>query len=132
MTTRFIAQDVATKAAVHIIAGTARVPGRLSALADQAVRAGTSVALNIAEARGRSGKDRTYHFRVAYGSAREADAAIAILCASNAGCANRLRSAQSQLDEVRAMLWRILHPGVPPQQHEPSNRSTPDASAARS
>jgi four helix bundle protein len=109
MTTRFIAQDVATQAATHVIAGTAGVPRRLSSLADQAVRAATGVALNIAEARGRGGKDRTYHFRVAYGSAREADAAIAILCISQVGCAKRLRSAQSQLDEVRAMLWRVLH-----------------------
>ena len=45
-------------------------------LADQLKRAATSVVLNVAEGEGLSGKRRTNHFRIALGSAREANACL--------------------------------------------------------
>jgi four helix bundle protein len=46
-------------------------------LAKQAMRALASVPLNIAEAKGRTGRDRLHHFRIAVGSLRELDVAAA-------------------------------------------------------
>jgi four helix bundle protein len=48
------------------------------ALADQLRRAASSVALNIAEGRWRTGKDKTNRFRIAAGSASEARACLQI------------------------------------------------------
>ena len=45
-------------------------------LADQVVRATNSIALNLLEGMGRSGRDRAYHCRIALGSAKEVFAGI--------------------------------------------------------
>ena len=47
-------------------------------IARQLEDAVTSIPLNIAEATGRFGRDRTYHFRVALGSLREVTAALEV------------------------------------------------------
>ena len=49
------------------------VPQSCVDLADQARRAMASVPLNLAEGAGRAGRDRVYHFRIAYGSVKEGD-----------------------------------------------------------
>ena len=55
------------------------VVGRLdSDLAKQVRRAASSVALNIAEAWGRKGGSRAYHFRVAYASCLELHTALEV------------------------------------------------------
>ena len=59
----------------------AAVRDRRAALADQLERAATSVALNIAEAGGRSGRDRVRVLRIAAGEAREVKAALAVTAA---------------------------------------------------
>ena len=111
MAHNFIAQDKARCAALLVIQGTVGVPSRLASLSDQALRAATSVPLNIAEARGRNGKDRSYHFRIAYGSAREAEVALALLLAARTGRSEPLTMARALFDEVRAMLWPLLRAG---------------------
>jgi four helix bundle protein len=110
MAYRFIVQEQAQEAAGLVIQFTAAVPRRLVSLADQAVRASTSVSLNIAEARGRSGKDRRYHFGVAFASAREAAAAVGMLQSARAVDAPAAARTLQILDSVRAMLWRIMNP----------------------
>jgi len=50
-------------------------------LARQIRRAASSVPLNVAEGRRRSGKDRAYHYRVAAGSAAEVRAALRVVAA---------------------------------------------------
>ena len=82
----------------------------LRSLADQVVRAAASVPANIAEGQGRAGKDRLYHWRVAYGSAKELEVHLTLLV--EAGAVDRRQGAQAlaPLDEVRAMLWRMVHP----------------------
>ncbi len=54
---------------------------RRAALADQLERAATSVALNIAEAGGRAGRDRVRVLRIAAGEARGVRAALAVASA---------------------------------------------------
>ncbi|HSL16542.1 MAG TPA: four helix bundle protein [Methylomirabilota bacterium] len=87
-----------------------RVPAPLRALADQVVRAASSVPANLAEGHGRFGRDRAYHWRVAYGSAREGDTPLRLL--ADAGAIDHTLAAATfrLFDEVRAMIWRLLHP----------------------
>src|SRR5262245_15660646 len=77
----FIALEVA-----HAIIRSLRQPlsdlaRHYAALADQARRAATSVALNTAEGGRRVGKDRTHFFRIAAGSAAELQSALSIATA---------------------------------------------------
>ncbi len=51
---------------------------RRAGLADQLERAATSVALNLAEAGGRAGRDRVRVLRIAAGEAREVRTALAV------------------------------------------------------
>ena len=82
----------------------------LRSLADQVVRSASSVPANLAEGHGRAGKDRAYHWRIAYGSAKEVDTHLRLL--AETGAIDRRRAAVTLrlFDEVRAMTWRLLHP----------------------
>jgi len=77
-----------------------RFPPRCSELADQAVRAATSVPLNIAEAcrQGAAGRN---HFRIAMGSAAELCAVLDLV--DLPGGAER----QAELRRIGAMLRRL-------------------------
>jgi four helix bundle protein len=86
------------------------LPSPLRSLADQVVRSASSVPANLAEGQGRTGKDRAYHWRIAYGSAKEVDTHLRLLLGARAIDARRADSALRLFDEVRAMTWRLLHP----------------------
>ncbi len=101
----------ALEAAGIAIALAATVKAPLRPLADQVVRAAASVPANIAEGDGRSGRDRAYHWRVAYGSAKELDIHLRLLLASCSVDPARTRRALALLDDVRAMLWRMIQRG---------------------
>jgi four helix bundle protein len=100
----------ALEAAGLAIGLVARVPAPLKCLADQVIRSASSVPANLAEGHGRSGRDRTHHWRIAFASAKEVDCHLRLLV--TAGAIDRRRAGDSiQLfDEVRAMTWRLLHP----------------------
>jgi len=87
-----------------------RVPAPLKSMADQAIRASSSVAANLSEGHGRVGRDRFNHWRIAYGSAKEVDTFLRLL--ANAGVVDRGQTnvALDLFDQVRAMIWRLLHP----------------------
>ena len=87
-----------------------RVPSPLRSLADQVVRSASSVPANLAEGHGRAGKDRAYHWRVAYGSAKEVDTHLRLLVHAGALDRSQAAAALRLFDEVRAMTWRLLHP----------------------
>ena len=105
-----VAHRKALEAAGLAIRLVMRVPTPLRSLADQVVRSASSVPANLAEGHGRFGRDRAYHWRVAYGSAKEDDTHLQLLVEVDAVDRSRAASAIRLFDEVRAMTWRLLHP----------------------
>ena len=104
------ALEKATGAAGIAIALALRVPVQLRSIGDQVIRSASSVAANLAEGHGRSGRDRAHHYRIAYGSAKEVDTHLRLLVATSAVDRARAARAISLFDDVRAMTWRLLHP----------------------
>ena len=76
-------------------------------LKKQLIRSVTSVPLNIAEANGRNGKDRNYHFRVAYASAKESIVNLELLVMLGAISKAKANLSLSNLDQVCAILYRL-------------------------
>lgn len=109
-TSNFIAHSKAEEAARIAISVVMNVPSPLRSMADQVVRSASSVPANLAEGAGRAGKDRAYHWRVAYGSAKEVDTHLRLLIGAGAVNPRQTESALSLFDEVRAMTWRLLNP----------------------
>ncbi len=101
------AQAVATQFASMLLGKLGRVPPVYRDLADQARRAATSIPLNVAEASGRTGKDRSHHFRIAYGSAQETTVAIQLLTAVGVVSPSDEAVLLGLLDRVKAMVWRL-------------------------
>ncbi|MGD8441610.1 MAG: four helix bundle protein [Holophagae bacterium] len=109
-TSEFIAHTKAVQGAGIAIKLVSLLPGAYRSLADQVIRSASSVPANLAEGLGRSGKDRAYHWRVAYGSAREVDTHLALLIGAGVIDRRMATISRSLFDEVRAMTWRLLHP----------------------
>ena len=105
-----IAHRKALEAAAIAMSLVVRVPAPLKYLADQVIRSASSVPANLAEGHGRSGRDRMYHWRIAYASAKEVDSHLRLLAHARAVNANGAKTALLLFDEVRAMTWRLLHP----------------------
>ena len=108
--TGFDALDKAITAAGIAISLVMRVPAPLKPIADQVIRAASSVPANIAEGAGRSGRDRLHHWRIAYGSAKEVDTHLQLLIGTGAVTAAAAQNAIHLFDDVRAITWRLLHP----------------------
>jgi four helix bundle protein len=109
-TTEFIAHNKALQAAGLAMQSVSRLPIAYRSLADQVIRSASSVPANLAEGLGRSGKDRAYHWRVAYGSAKEVDTHLALLIGAEVVDRQLAENSRELFDEVRAMTWRLLHP----------------------
>ena len=75
-------------------------------LRDQAIRAVTSVGLNISEGAGRDGKTRTNHFRIARGSASEVVAAYELAVAL--GEPHDIAAITQTAARVSAMLFGLI------------------------
>ena len=105
-----IAQEKALEAAGVAIALAMRVPAPLKSIADQVIRSASSVAANLAEGHGRSGRDRLHFWRIAYASAKEVDSHLRLLAQAGAVNGSNAERALSTFDEVRAMTWRLLNP----------------------
>ncbi|HNZ04625.1 MAG TPA: four helix bundle protein [Myxococcota bacterium] len=76
-------------------------------LVDQLTRAIESVALNLAEGSGRAGRDRIYHYTVAYGSAGESATAVRLLAAYGVIPNEQADELLGRIDNVRAVCWRL-------------------------
>jgi four helix bundle protein len=107
---KLVAHEKALEAAGSAIALVMRVPAPLKSIADQVVRAASSVPANLAEGHGRTGRVRMNHWRIAYASAKEVDSHLRLL--AHAGAINRSQTTHTleAFDRVRAMTWRLLHP----------------------
>ena len=107
---RLLAHSLALEAAGLAIALVLKLPAPLRALADQVVRSASSVAANLAEGAGRTGRDRFHHWRIAYGSALEVDSHLRLLLNTGAIDQDKAQEALELLDRVRALTWRLIHP----------------------
>jgi four helix bundle protein len=108
--TGFDALDKATEAAMIAIPLVMRVRAPLRSIADQAIRSASSVPANLAEGAGRSGRDRFYHWRIAYGSAKEVETHLRLLLGVGAISSGPTERSLQLFDDVRAMIWRLLRP----------------------
>jgi len=102
--------DLAVEAAGTAIGLALGLPAPLRSLGDQLIRSASSVAANLAEGSGRTGRDRLHHWRIAYGSALEADVHLRLLLGAGAFDPQRAEETIDGFDRVRAILWRLLHP----------------------
>jgi four helix bundle protein len=101
------AQVIATQFASLLLGKLGKIPAAYRDLADQARRAATSIPLNIAEASGRTGKDRAHHFRIAYGSAQETAVAVQLLSSVGVLVPADVAQLLGLLDRIQAMCWRL-------------------------
>jgi len=108
--TRFNALEKTTTAAGISISLVMRIPAPLKPIADQVLRSASSVPANLAEGAGRSGRDRSHHFRIAYGSAMEIETHLRLLAGAGAIDNARAATTLQLFDDVRAMVWRLLNP----------------------
>ena len=77
-------------------------------LKNQLQRASASVALNLAEASGRQGRDRRRFLDFAMGSARETREGLALLAALGCLASEQQRAVDRQWDRVCAVLYRVM------------------------
>ena len=105
-----LAHHVALEGAALAIELAAGISAPLKSLADQVIRSAASVPANLAEGAGRSGRDRKYHWRIAYGSALEVGSHLELLLRLRAVDAGQARKAMEVFDRVRALTWRLVHP----------------------
>jgi len=111
-TSEFIAHTKAVDAADRAIRLVSHLSNPVRSLTDQVVRSASSVPANLAEGAGRAGRDRAYHWRIAYGSAREVDSHIRLLVQTGAIDSVKAEATLRLFDEVRAMTWRLIHPKI--------------------
>ncbi len=105
----FYALDYALEVLHQLAPIEAKVRRARKSLADEIVRAGESVALNLSEGRMRIGLDRPDFFRRAAGSASELTTALLIAQARGIITAGDFAAVDEPLDHVRAILWRLTH-----------------------
>ena len=89
----------------------ARIAARDRDHARQVRRAGSSVPLNVSEARRRVGGDRPHLFRVALGSAAEVSAALEVAVGWGYLTPSEIAEPLAVLDRIRAMAWRAARAG---------------------
>jgi four helix bundle protein len=118
MNRRFEAYEVALDLAAALGPLIAAIAQRDSSLSCQLRRAAASVPLCLTEGACRAGKDRIHLYRVAAGSAAEVRAALALARAWTLVPPARLVTAETLLDRVLAMLWRLTHPRRPTNEVE--------------
>ena len=104
---KFKVLELAKEAAKETIELTKILSYDFVELKKQLIKSITSVPLNIAEANGRYGKDRNYHFRVAYASAKESIVNLELLIMLGSISKAKAALSLSNLDQVCAILYRL-------------------------
>ena len=104
--TAFVAYDVALQFIRELRSVHAKLAAYDAEEADQLHRAAGSIARNLAEGAGRTGKDRQRFYRFAYGSARECRATLDVAAAWGLD----LDAPRATLDRLGGLLWGLTHP----------------------
>jgi four helix bundle protein len=81
-------------------------------LADQILRAATSVSLNLAEGQRSAKGNKPKHYAIAHGSANEVKAGIKLALALGVLEKSHAADALRVLDRQLALLWRLTHPSL--------------------
>jgi four helix bundle protein len=84
-----------------------RIRARDRSLADQLMRAATSVVLNIEEGRGSDSGNQRARFFTALGSAKESRAALRAARGWRHVSVEEAEAADAVLDRICAMLWKL-------------------------
>lgn len=105
--TRFQALELSLDVITSLRQPVATIGRKDRKLADEIRRAASSVALNLAEGRRRSGRDRLHHWRIASGSADEVRTALRVAQAWGDVDARTAGESLELLDRLLAMLWRL-------------------------
>ena len=83
-------------------------------LADQILRASTSVSLNLAEGQRSMGGNRGKHYAIAHGSANEVKAGLRLAIALGYIDRGAAQQALHLLDRQLALLWKLTNPSTDP------------------
>ncbi len=94
--------------ATHLAAEVAAAGKLHPVLGNQLVRSTSSIALNIAEGAGRFGRDRFFHYRIAYGSCQEAKTTVEILVLSGHLDRETGRRWWAVLHRIGGLLWGLM------------------------
>ena len=105
---KFKVLEIAKTAAKETIELTRKLNYQSLDLKKQLIRSVASVPLNIAEANGRNGKDRKYHFSIAYSSAKESIVNLELLIMLDSISQSKAQSPLSNLDQVCAILYKLI------------------------
>ena len=105
-----IAESVAREIIRNLRTVVERIRRHDADLARQLKKSASSIALNVGEGERRQGRDATYHFTVAAGSAKETQSNL--LCAEAWGyvSAEDIAPALRHLDRELGLLWGLTHP----------------------
>ena len=106
---RFDAYDVALEIVRAVRPLLPGIRAKDAGLAKQIREATSSIPLNVKEGWRRLGRDRTYHYTVAAGSADEVSAALDTAAAWGYLEGAATNDAQALLDRERAMLYKLTH-----------------------
>ena len=109
MPNQLIAHSTALEAAGLALALAGQVPAPLRCLAEQLVRAASSVPANLSEGHGRTGRDRLHHWRIAHGSLEEARTALRVAEALGYLRLDSLRPALQLVDRTVGLVWGLVH-----------------------
>lgn len=103
--TTFVAYEVALELLRALAPVVEQIRQNSADLADQIVRAGSSITLNLSEGSGRRGRDRKRFFQFAHGSAKEIRGALDTAVAW--GWRVDAERARALLDRELALLWGL-------------------------
>ena len=106
-----VALQVAQDVAVGTITLMQTLPPALRSYQDQAIRATGSVVLNLAEGAGRRGRDRARFWQVAFGSAKEAQAAVQVVVRAGQVDQAAGEALLGVLDRLAALTWGLSSSG---------------------
>lgn len=103
----FVVEELSLQLVAELRPLVARIKRRDRSLADQLVRAASSVALNIAESNYSDPGNRRARLLTAAGSANEVRAALRVAVAWGYCVGGEAERARGVLDRVIAMLWKL-------------------------